>query len=48
MTAIGFGKTALTICASWLTVMRISLNSASIPTSAVGAGASGSPMVFQL
>jgi hypothetical protein len=48
MTANGLGNTALTICASWLTVVRISLNNASIPGSLIGAGASGSPMVFQL
>jgi hypothetical protein len=48
MTANGLGNTALTICASWLTVVRISLNNASIPGSLVGAGASGSPIVFQL
>lgn len=47
-TAAGSGKTALTICASWLTVVRISLNSAAMPGSDLGAGESGSPIAFQL
>lgn len=48
MTELGCGNTALTICASWLTVTRISLNSAAMPGSEVGGGSSGLPMVAQL
>jgi len=48
MTELGCGNTALTICASWLTVTLISLNNAAIPGSDVGGGSSGLPMLAQL
>lgn len=48
MTAVGFGNTAFIICASSLTVARISLNNAVRPGSEVGGGVSGSPIIRHL